>query len=148
MLRPLVPRTTENQFREVTRAADQARDGQERRWCPSTPRSSIEVQKDLPRSPTIWGRILGLANTRRSTRMANDLQEIVARNIKPSQHSISGKETSLNDSLPGRPREERGLSSTSGIGSFRAALTKAKFYAEWREKFGKGSLADPRELFG
>ena len=94
-----------------------------------------EIQKYCSVTNHMWDGYWCLANTRAFERMPGDLQEIVARNINQAAMDQRKENLRLNQSL--QVELEKGLVfNKPDPASFRAALTNAGFYTEWREKFG------------
>jgi TRAP-type transport system periplasmic protein len=112
-------------------------DGQETPLVSIDAAKLYEVQKYCSVTNHMWDGYWCLANTRAFERMPKDLQEIVARNINRAALDQRKENLRLNDSLQAALEKKGLVFNKPDIGSFRAALTKAKFYAEWREKFGK-----------
>lgn len=84
----------------------------------------------------MWDGYWCLANTRAFERMPKDLQEIVARNINQAALDQRKENLRLNQSLQADLEKKGLVFNKPDPASFRAALTKAGFYVEWREKFG------------
>jgi TRAP-type transport system periplasmic protein len=111
-------------------------DGQETPLVSIDAAKIYEVQKYCSITNHMWDGYWCLANTRAFERMPGDLQEIVARNINRAALDQRKENLRLNQSLQ-TELEKKGLTfNTPDPASFRAALTKGGFYAEWREKFG------------
>ena len=112
-------------------------DGQETPLVSIDAAKLYEVQKYCSVTNHMWDGYWCLANTRAFERMPKDLQEIVSRNINRAALDQRKENLRLNDSLQADLEKKGLVFNKPDIASFRAALTKAKFYAEWREKFGK-----------
>jgi TRAP-type transport system periplasmic protein len=111
-------------------------DGQETPLVSIDAAKLYEVQKFCSVTNHMWDGYWCLANTRAFERMPKDLQEIVARNINRAALDQRRENLRLNQSLQA-DLEKKGLAfNKPDAASFRAALTKGGFYAEWREKFG------------
>jgi tripartite ATP-independent transporter DctP family solute receptor len=111
-------------------------DGQETPLVSIDAAKLYEVQKYCSVTNHMWDGYWCLANTRAFERMPKDLQEIVARNINQAALEQRKENLRLNQSLQ-VDLEKKGLVfNKPDPASFRSALTKGGFYAEWREKFG------------
>lgn len=111
-------------------------DGQETPLVSIDTAKLYEVQKFCSLTNHMWDGYLCLANTRAFNRMPKDLQEIVARNINRAALDQRKENLRLNQSLQADLEKKGLVFNKPDIALFRAALTKGKFYAEWREKFG------------
>jgi TRAP-type transport system periplasmic protein len=111
-------------------------DGQETPLVSIDASRLYEVQKYCSLTNHMWDGYWCLANTSAFERMPGDLQEIVARNINLAALGQRKENLRLNDNLQ-TELEKKGLTfNRPDSGSFRAALTKGGFYAEWRARFG------------
>jgi tripartite ATP-independent transporter DctP family solute receptor len=111
-------------------------DGQETPLVSIDAAKIYEVQKYCSMTNHMWDGYWCLANTAAFERMPKDLQEIVARNIDRAALDQRKENLRLNQSLQ-TELEKKGLTfNKPDPASFRAALTKGGFYAEWRQKFG------------
>jgi TRAP-type C4-dicarboxylate transport system substrate-binding protein len=95
-----------------------------------------EVQKYCSITNHMWDGYWCLANTKAFELMPKDLQEIVARNINRAALDQRKENLRLNQSLQAELEKKGLIFNQPDPESFRAALTKARFYAEWRQKFG------------
>ena len=111
-------------------------DGQETPLVSIDSAKLYEVQKYCSVTNHMWDGYWCLANTRAFESMPKDLQEIVARNINLAALDQRKENLRLNQSLQGELEKKGLVFNTPDPSSFRAALTKAGFYSEWRAKFG------------
>jgi len=111
-------------------------DGQETPLVSIDAAKLYEVQKYCSVTNHMWDGYWCLANTRAFERMPKDLQEIVARNINQAAIDQRRENLRLNQSLQADLEKKGLVFNKPDPASFRAALTKAGFYAEWREKLG------------
>jgi tripartite ATP-independent transporter DctP family solute receptor len=114
-------------------------DGQETPLVSIDAAKLYEVQKYCSVTNHMWDGYWCLANTRAFERMPKDLQEIVARNINQAALDQRKENLRLNQSLQADLEKKGLVFNKPDPASFRAALTKAGFYVEWREKFGAGA---------
>jgi tripartite ATP-independent transporter DctP family solute receptor len=114
-------------------------DGQETPLVSIDSAKLYEVQKYCSVTNHMWDGYWCLANTRAFEGMPKDLQEIVVRNINQAALDQRKENLRLNESLQGDLEKKGLIFNKPDPGSFRAALTKAGFYTEWREKFGTES---------
>jgi tripartite ATP-independent transporter DctP family solute receptor len=112
-------------------------DGQETPLVSIDTAKLYEVQKFCSLTNHMWDGYLCLANTRAFERLPKDLQEIVGRNINRAALDQRRENLRLNQSLQADLEKKGLVFNKPDVASFRATLTKGKFYAEWREKFGK-----------
>jgi tripartite ATP-independent transporter DctP family solute receptor len=111
-------------------------DGQETPLVSIDAAKLYEVQKYCSVTNHMWDGYWCLANTRAFEMMPKDLQEIVARNINQAALEQRKQNLALNQSLQAELEKKGLVFNKPDPASFRAALTKGGFYAEWREKFG------------
>ena len=112
-------------------------DGQETPLVSIQAAKIYEVQKYCSLTNHVWDGYWFTANTRAWERLPKDLQDIAARNFNKAAEEQRTENRRLNDSLKA-DLEKAGLvfNDPADPKSFRTALTKAGFYAEWRGKFG------------
>src|SRR5215831_8728518 len=112
-------------------------DGQETPLVSIQAAKLYEVQKYCSLTNHVWDGYWFTANTRAWQRLPKDLQEIAARNFAKAAEEQRLENKRLNESLRGE-LEKGGLvfNTPTDPASFRTVLTKAAFYAQWREKFG------------
>jgi tripartite ATP-independent transporter DctP family solute receptor len=111
-------------------------DGQETPLVSIDAAKLYEVQKYCSVTNHMWDGYWCLANTRAFEKMPGDLQEIVARNINLAALDQRKENLRLNLSLQADLEKKGLIFNKPDPSSFRAALTKAGFYSEWRDKFG------------
>jgi len=111
-------------------------DGQETPLVSIDSAKLYEVQKYCSVTNHMWDGYWCLANTRAFEGMPKDLQEIVARNINQAALDQRKENLRLNESLQSELEKKGLIFNKPDPASFRAALAKAGFYTEWREKFG------------
>jgi TRAP-type transport system periplasmic protein len=111
-------------------------DGQETPLVSIDSAKLYEVQKYCSVTNHMWDGYWCLANTRAFERMPKDLREIVARNINRAAIDQRKENLRLNESLQVELEKKGLVFNRPDPASFRAALAKAGFYTEWREKFG------------
>ena len=95
-----------------------------------------EVQKYCSITNHMWDGFWFLANSAAYKKLPNDLQEIVARNLNAAAEKDRDDIRKLNDSLQGQLTGKGMVFNATDAELFRAALRKAGFYAEWKQKFG------------
>jgi tripartite ATP-independent transporter DctP family solute receptor len=111
-------------------------DGQETPLVSIDAAKLYEVQKYCSVTNHMWDGYWCLANTRAFEKMPADLQAIVARNINLAALDQRKENLRLNQSLQADLEKKGLIFNKPDPASFRAALTKAGFYSEWRDKFG------------
>jgi tripartite ATP-independent transporter DctP family solute receptor len=100
-----------------------------------------EVQKFVSLTNHMWDGFWTLANARIWASLPKDLQDIVERNLNAAAKQEREDVAALNASLQGALSQKgMGFNSTDPE-KFRAALRKAGFYAEWKEKYGAEAWA-------
>src|SRR5438552_2106028 len=82
-----------------------------------------------------------LANAAAWAKLPKDLQEIVARNLNAAALKDREDIRKLNESLQGQLTQKGMMFNNTDAELFRAALRKAGFYAEWKQKFGADAWA-------
>jgi TRAP-type C4-dicarboxylate transport system substrate-binding protein len=85
----------------------------------------------------MWDGFWMLANKAAWAKLPGDLQEIVARNFDKSALDDREDIRKLNESLQGELEKAGLIFNKPDAETFRAALKKAGFYADWRDKYGK-----------
>ena len=111
-------------------------DGQENGLVAIESGKLYEVQKYVAETSHIWDPFWVLGNRRSVGQLPDDMQEIIHREFDRAaveqRADVAGLDASLKSQLTAK-----GLSFTAvDKGAFRAALVKAGFYKQWREKFG------------
>ncbi len=111
-------------------------DGQENPLAVIDVAKLYEVQKYLSVTNHMWDGFWFLANRRAWDALPENLRAIVERELNASALQQRADVATLNATLSGSLKS-RGLEFVeTDPNAFRAALKKAGFYAEWREKFG------------
>src|SRR6266852_5237331 len=95
-----------------------------------------EVQKYCSITNHMWDGFWFLANTAAYKKLPNDLQEIVAKNLNAAALKDRDDIRKLNESLQGQLTQKGMAFNSTDAEVFRAALRKAGFYDEWKQKFG------------
>lgn len=112
-------------------------DGQETPLVSIQAAKLYEVQRYCSLTNHVWDGYWLVANGKAWEALPADLREIAARNFDRAAAEQRQENRRLNDSLQ-RDLEKAGLVfNKPDPASFRAALTRAGFYNEWRGKFGK-----------
>jgi TRAP-type transport system periplasmic protein len=96
-----------------------------------------EVQKYCSLTNHMWDGFWMLANGAAWRRLPRDLQEIVARNWNAAALKQRADIKALNDGLQGKLESQGMTFNKPDAEAFRAALKKAGFYTEWRDKYGQ-----------
>jgi len=100
-----------------------------------------EVQKFVSVTNHMWDGFWTLANGRAWASLPKDLQDVVERNIDAAAKLERDDVRALNASLQGALTAKGMAFNTTDAQIFRAALRKAGFYAEWKEKYGAEAWA-------
>ena len=100
-----------------------------------------EVQKFVSVTNHMWDGFWTLANGRAWAALPPDLREIVERNLNAAAKLERADVAALNASLQGALSQKGITFNTTDSQVFRAALRKAGFYAEWKEKYGAEAWA-------
>jgi TRAP-type C4-dicarboxylate transport system substrate-binding protein len=100
-----------------------------------------EVQKYVSVTNHMWDGFWTLSNGRAWAALPKDLQEIVARNINQAALKEREDVRKLNDTLRGELTQKGMIFNETSADKFRATLREAKFYAEWKEKYGAEAWA-------
>jgi len=100
-----------------------------------------EVQKYCSITNHMWDGFWFLANAAAWAKLPKDLQEIVARNLNAAALKDREDIRKLNESLQGQLTQKGMVFNNTDAELFRAALRKAGFYAEWKQKFGADAWA-------
>jgi tripartite ATP-independent transporter DctP family solute receptor len=111
-------------------------DGQETPLVSIDSAKLYEVQKYCSMTNHMWDGYWCLANTRAWQKLPKDLQEIAARNFNMAALEQRQENLRLNQTLQGALEAKGLVFNVPDPASFRAALSKGGFYAEWRAKFG------------
>ena len=100
-----------------------------------------EVQKFVSVTNDMWDGFWTLANSRVWASLPNDLQDIVERNLNAAAKLERTDVAALNASLQGALSQKGMTFNVTDAQVFRAALRKAGFYADWKEKYGAEAWA-------
>jgi TRAP-type transport system periplasmic protein len=111
-------------------------DGQETPLVSIDSAKLYEVQKYCSMTNHMWDGYWCLANARAWQKLPKDLQEIAARNFNMAALEQRKENLRLNQTLQGALEAKGLVFNVPDPASFRAALSKGGFYAEWRGKFG------------
>jgi TRAP-type transport system periplasmic protein len=95
-----------------------------------------EVQKFVSVTNHMWDGFWTLANGRVWASLPKDLADIVERNLNAAAKLERDDVRALNASLQGALSQKGMVFNNTDPQIFRAALRKAGFYAEWKEKYG------------
>jgi len=95
-----------------------------------------EVQKYCSVTNHMWDGFWFLANAAAYKKLPSDLQDIVARNLDAAAEKDRDDIRKLNESLQSQLTQKGMVFNNTDAELFRAALRKAGFYAEWKQKFG------------
>jgi TRAP-type transport system periplasmic protein len=95
------------------------------------------VQKYCSLTNHMWDGFWMLANGAAWRRLPGNLQEIVARNWNAAALKQRADIKALNDGLQGKLESQGMTFNKPDAEAFRAALKKAGFYTEWRDKYGQ-----------
>ncbi len=100
-----------------------------------------EVQKYISITNHMWDGVFTLLNGRAWRSLPGNLQEVLARNFNAAALKERDDLAKLNQSVEGQ-LTKLGLSfNRVDPAAFRAALSKAGYYKQWREKFGNEAWA-------
>jgi len=116
-------------------------DGQETPLVSIDSAKLYEVQKYCSMTNHMWDGYWCLANARAWQKLPKDLQEIAARNFNMAALEQRKENLRLNQTLQGALEAKGLVFNVPDPASFRAALSKGGFYAEWRGKFGPEAWA-------
>jgi tripartite ATP-independent transporter DctP family solute receptor len=112
-------------------------DGQENPLAIIDVAKLYEVQKYLSITNHMWDGFWFLANKRAWEALPKDVREITEAELNASALQERTDIATLNDTLSGSLKAKGMIFEQTDAASFRAALKKAGFYAEWQQKFGK-----------
>ena len=116
-------------------------DGQETPLVSIDSAKLYEVQKYCSMTNHMWDGYWCLANARAWQKLPKDLQEIAVRNFNMAALEQRKENLRLNQTLQGALEAKGLVFNVPDPASFRAALSKGGFYAEWRGKFGPEAWA-------
>ncbi len=111
-------------------------DGQENPLAVIDTAKLYEVQKYLAVTNHMWDGFWFLANRRAWDALPADIRATAEAELNASAIAEREDVAKLNASLQGALAAKGLVFNDTDAASFRAALKKAGFYAEWREKFG------------
>jgi TRAP-type transport system periplasmic protein len=100
-----------------------------------------EVQKYCSLTNHMWDGFWFVANKGKWDALPADLRDIVARNLDMAAQEQRRMIAELNHSAQAELEKSGVVFNKPDAASFRTALTKAKFYTEWKEKFGPEAWA-------
>ena len=107
-----------------------------------------EVQKYCSMTGHMWDGQWVLANGKMWAGLPPDLQAIVSRNISEAVVKQREDMAKLNESVEGDLKSKGLIFNAPDKTPFRAALTKAGFYEEWKTKFGPEAWAKLEQYSG
>jgi tripartite ATP-independent transporter DctP family solute receptor len=116
-------------------------DGQENPLVIIDTSKLYEVQKYLSMTRHMWDGFLMLGNGRAWRALPPDLQAIVARNLNGSAEDQRQDVVKADGQLRAGLEAKGMVFNETDPAQFRAALVKARFYAQWKEKFGPEAWA-------
>jgi TRAP-type transport system periplasmic protein len=111
-------------------------DGQENSLITIDAGKLYEVQKYVSETNHIWDPFWLIGNRRTSMKLPENIREIVRTELDRASMEQRADSISLNSSLKSDLTKKGLTFETADQAGFRAALTKAGFYKEWRDKFG------------
>lgn len=95
-----------------------------------------EVQKYVSETNHVWDGIWFLANARTWQSLPADLQQICAKNFNAQAVAQRATNRQLNESLQSELQSKGMVFNKPDLPSFTAALRRAGFYQEWKQKYG------------
>ena len=107
-----------------------------------------EVQKYVSMTGHMWDGQWILANGRRWSSTPAEVQKLLTQHITDAVLKQRDDIRRLNNSLEGQLKAKGMIFNTPDPKSFRDALAKAGFYAEWRGKFGADAMAKLEKYSG
>ena len=114
-------------------------DGQENPLSVIATRNFNEVQKFCALTNHVWDSFIQCANMESWKSLSANLQEIVARNLNEAALKQRDDADKMNASLQ-KDLETKGMTfNTPDLPSFREALKKSGFYAQWQKTYGDNS---------
>lgn len=116
-------------------------DGQENPLAIISTAKLYEVQKYCSMTNHMWDGFWFLANRRAWERLPEDLRAIVAKNLNEAAVSERADVAKLNAGLKDELAAKGMVINEPEPASFREALRKAGFYAEWKKKYGDEAWA-------
>ena len=116
-------------------------DGQENPLAIVATAKLNEVQKYCSVTNHMWDGFWFLGNKRAVDRLPADLREIVSRHVAEAALKQRAEVRKLNDSLTADLKAKGMEFNATNAEVFRAKLREAKFYEEWKKKFGDDAWA-------
>jgi tripartite ATP-independent transporter DctP family solute receptor len=107
-----------------------------------------EVQKYLSMTGHMWDGQWILANGKRWAATPPDIQKIITQNVIDAVVKQRDDIRRLNNVIEAQLKAKGMIFNTPEVKSFRDALSKAGFYAEWRAKFGDEAMAKLEKYSG
>ena len=101
----------------------------------------FEVQKYVSYTNHMWDGFWTLANAKAWADLPKDLQEVLAKNINGAALKEREDVHKLNESLEGELTQKGMVFNKIDTEAFRTTLRAAKFYGEWKEKYGAEAWA-------
>ena len=123
-------------------------DGQENGLVTIEAGKIYEVQKYISETNHIWDPFFILGNRRSVKALPDELQAIVRREFDQAAMEQRADNARLDRSLKDELTKKGLVFEGVDQGAFRAALTKAGFYKEWRDKFGAEGWAALEAVVG
>jgi len=96
-----------------------------------------EVQKYCSMTNHMWDGFWFLANKDMWDAVPKDIQDVVAKHINAAAIEARKDTAALNSSLADKLKSENMVFNTPDPAPFRDKLREAKFYSNWRDKYGK-----------
>ena len=107
-----------------------------------------EVQKFCSMTGHMWDGQWILANGKRWAGLPSDVQAVINKHVTGGVMKQRDDIRRLNNSLEAQLKAKGLTFNTPDVKSFRDALSKAGFYAEWRAKFGEEAMAKLEKYSG
>jgi tripartite ATP-independent transporter DctP family solute receptor len=107
-----------------------------------------EVQKYLSLTGHMWDGQWILANGKRWAATPPDIQKMITQNVIEAVVKQRDDIRRLNNVIEAQLKVKGMIFNTPDVKSFRDALSKAGFYAEWRAKFGDEAMAKLEKYSG
>ena len=107
-----------------------------------------EVQKFCSMTGHMWDGQWILANGRRWAGLPADVQAVINKHVSSGVMKQRDDIRRLNNGLEAQLKVKGLAFNTPDVKSFRDALSKAGFYAEWRSKFGEEAMSKLEKYSG
>ena len=107
-----------------------------------------EVQKYVSMTGHMWDGQWILANGKRWNSTPTDVQALISKHVNEAVMKQRDDIRRLNNGLEAQLKAKGMILNTPDTKSFRDALAKAGFYAEWRAKFGNEAMAKLEKYSG